>query len=164
MPDFPKPGIQFKDITPLLSNPSAWAEIIDQMESLANEVRPNLIAGIEARGFLIGASLATKLGMGFIPVRKKGKLPGKTIGIDYELEYGHDRLEICSNESLNKKSKILIVDDLLATGGTALATQRLIEKSTATVVGFQFIIELCSLKGRIKLPQSVPIHSLIKYN
>ncbi len=120
IPDFPKPGILFRDITPLMRSPAAWQEVMRQMGAVCERLQPDLIVGIESRGFIVGTALATAQGIGFSPVRKPGKLPGTVIGVDYSLEYGSDRLEIIP-DGFEQQPRVLIVDDLLATGGTAAA-------------------------------------------
>ena len=146
IPDFPKPGIQFRDITTLLADGPGLAELIDQMAKVAGPLDPDLIVGVEARGFILGAALALKLGKGFVPVRKKGKLPGKTVGIDYVLEYGTDRLELHEGQ-VPQDARVLLVDDLIATGGTARAAVRLLRKAGAIVEQAQFVIDLPDLGG-----------------
>lgn len=160
IPDFPKPGIVFKDITPLLADGDAFAAAISE---LACHVPPEVdaIVGIESRGFIFGAALAQQLGLGLVLVRKPGKLPGSIHGIEYELEYGMDRLEI-HRDAVASGHKVVVVDDLLATGGTAKATIDLIRQLGATVVSSLFVIELVSLKGRQRLGD-VPVQSLIQY-
>ena len=161
IPDFPKKGILFRDISPLLKSPEGWGSAMRQLGLFCERVNPDLIVGIESRGFIVGSALATQQRMGFVPVRKKGKLPGKVLGVDYTLEYGKDRLEIQS-DAFEGNPKVLLVDDLLATGGTVKAASKLIERGGGQLVGCQFIIELSSLKGRDNIPQ-VPINSLISY-
>ncbi|HKJ82762.1 MAG TPA: adenine phosphoribosyltransferase [Mariprofundaceae bacterium] len=160
IPDFPKSGIVFKDITPLLADGDAFSATISELACFV----PNdtdIIVGIESRGFLFGAALAQQTGLGFVPVRKPGKLPAEVHGIDYELEYGMDRLEI-HRDALSEGHKVLIVDDLLATGGTARATVDLVRHLGGEVAACLFVIELGFLKGR-KLLQDVNVHSLIQY-
>ena len=160
IPDYPKPGIVFKDITPLLADGDAFGACIS---ALACHV-PNdatLIVGVESRGFLFGAALAQLTGLGFVPVRKPGKLPGDVHAIEYELEYGMDRLEI-HRDALNHGQKVVLVDDLLATGGTAKATLDLINRLGADVVACLFVIELPFLKGRESLGET-PVHNLLSY-
>ena len=163
IPDFPKPGILFRDITPLLREPTGWAEVIQRLAAVCDRLEPDLIVGIESRGFIVGTALATHLNKGFVPVRKPGKLPGEVIGIDYTLEYGRDRLEIHA-DALADHPKVMLVDDLLATGGTASASAELVTKAGGQLVGFGFVIELAELAGRSKLPTGVPIESLIIYD
>ena len=162
IPDFPRSGILFRDFCPLLRDPEAWTYAIKQFESFCDQLKPDLIAGIEARGFIIGSSLATSQKLGFLPIRKGGKLAGDTIGIDYELEYGRDRLEIQKN-IIVPNTKVLIVDDLLATGGTAKTSSQLVVEAGGNVAGYCFIIELVDLMGRTRLDKNIPIKSLLTY-
>ena len=159
--DFPKEGIIFKDITPLLQNPEALQESIDRMAAAVADVEFDLVCGIESRGFIFGTPLATKLGKGFIPIRKPGKLPWKTASESYELEYGSDTIEIHVDAADNGR-RVLMVDDLLATGGTMEASLKLVRKIGGIPVACVFAIELGFLPGREKLGD-VPVHSLIKY-
>jgi len=161
IPDFPKPGITYRDITTLLQNPDGLSYVIDHFSDHFSNKKIDFVIGIESRGFIFGAPIAYKLGAGFIPVRKAGKLPGEIHSIEYELEYGSDTLEI-HQDSLQANSRILIVDDLIATGGTAAATAELINKLGCNLIGFAFIIELLALKGRTKLPNA-PIKSMVTY-
>ncbi len=149
VPDFPKEGILFKDITPLLENPELFAEVID---ALADRYKGKIdkIAGIESRGFIFGAPLAKELGVGFVLIRKPGKLPAEKIGVDYDLEYGSDRIEMHTS-SIKKDERVLLIDDLLATGGTAAAAELLIEKCGGNLIEIAFLIELGFLKGSEKL-------------
>ena len=163
IPDFPKPGILFRDITPLLRDPDGWKVVMQRMGAICETLQPDLIVGIESRGFIVGTALATDFGLGFVPVRKPGKLPGEVIGVDYALEYGTDRLEIHS-DALADNPKVLLVDDLLATGGTAAAASQLITQAGGSLVGSGFVIELAGLGGRSKLPQSTPVESLVIYS
>ena len=165
-PDFPKKGILFRDIFPLLQDPVAtnlmMGDFRDFIEKLQKDnLKPDYIVGIESRGFLIGAALAARDVIGFVPIRKKGKLPGDVIGVNYTLEYGEDRLEIATG--ILKGKKVLLIDDLLATGGTAKASCELINKAGGQLVGCGFIIELLGLNGRDNIP-NVPIESLICYD
>ena len=128
VPDFPKPGILFRDLSPLMRDPEGWSEAMRRMAVVCEQIEPDMIVGIESRGFIVGMALATQVGLGFVPVRKPGKLPGEVIGVEYSLEYGQDRLEIPA-ESLADGPRVLVVDDLLATGGTAAATAALVEKA-----------------------------------
>jgi adenine phosphoribosyltransferase len=160
VPDFPKPGILFKDVTPLLGDGPAFRTVTDLLAERITPHKPELIVGIESRGFIFGAALAERLGVGFVPVRKPGKLPYKTTRETYSLEYGTDALEM--HEDAVEKRRCLIVDDLLATGGTAAATARLVEKQGGIVEGFAFVIELDFLKGRERLGKR-PIHALVHY-
>lgn len=161
VPDFPKPGILFYDISTLLRNADAWQVA---MGRLANQVRayhPTVLAGIESRGFLLAAPLALKLGCGFVMLRKRGKLPGATIGLDYALEYGSDRIEIQA-DAVEKGARVVLVDDLLATGGTMAAGVQLLEKVGAEVVAAAVVMELSFLNGRNKL--NVPVEALLQYD
>ncbi|AVH67788.1 adenine phosphoribosyltransferase [Nostoc sp. 'Peltigera membranacea cyanobiont' 213] len=163
IPDFPKPGILFRDITTLLRDPEGLRYTVDFLTQKCNEaeIKPDYVIGIESRGFIFGSPLAYQLGAGFIPVRKRGKLPAAVHSIEYDLEYGTDCLEI-HQDALHQGSRVLIVDDLIATGGTASATAKLVQKIGCELVGFGFIIELRDLEGRKYLPD-VPIISLIEY-
>ncbi|MGB4029827.1 MAG: adenine phosphoribosyltransferase, partial [bacterium] len=150
IPDFPKPGISFKDITTLLKEGPAFQQAISQLAELCRDKDFELVVGPEARGFMIGAPLAYALGAGFVPVRKKGKLPGKTVSAQYELEYGTDWLEIHA-DAIKPGQRVVVIDDLLATGGTILATVDLIERLQGEVAGLAFLIELTGLGGRENL-------------
>jgi adenine phosphoribosyltransferase len=150
VPDFPKPGILFKDITPLLADPDALREATDAMTRPFRSEKIDSVAGIESRGFILGSIVARELGVGFIPIRKPGKLPYNSTSIEYALEYGTDKLEVHS-DAAGKASRVLVVDDVLATGGTARATCELIERLNAHVVGISFLIILEFLKGRQRL-------------
>ena len=160
IPNFPKKGILFRDISPLLKSPEGWSKVITQLGFFCEEITPDIIVGIESRGFIVGSALATPQKTGFVPIRKKGKLPGKVLGVDYTLEYGKDRLEIQS-DAFEGNPKVLLVDDLLATGGTVKAASKLIERGGGQLVGCAFIIELNELNGRENIP-NVPIRSLIR--
>ena len=160
VPDFPKAGILFKDITPLFLNPTLLKQIIDELADVYRSQNIEAIVGMESRGFLFGVPLALELGVPFVLARKKGKLPADTVEYTYDLEYGQATLELHS-DSLSKGQRVLIIDDLLATGGTAKATQTLVEMLNATVVAFAFIIELDFLNGRQDL--KAPVHSLVHY-
>ena len=160
--DFPIDGIVFKDINPIYKDPKIWNELMLPLQKLISNSKPDYIVGIESRGFISASALAFNLNIGFIPIRKAKKLPGQIIGVNYELEYGHDRLEIQEN-SIEKDSKIIIIDDLLATGGTASAAGNLIRKAGGKLIGFAFIVELTKLRGRKNLDSSLLVESLIKY-
>ena len=160
--NFPKQGIVFKDINTIYKNPKIWNELMMPLEKLISHLRPDYIAGIESRGFISGSALAFKLELGFIPIRKQNKLPGKVIGINYKLEYGNDRLEIQQN-LIAKDSKIIIIDDLLATGGTASAAGKLIKKAGANLIGYAFLVEITGLNGRKELDSNLIVESVIKY-
>ena len=163
IPDFPKSGILFRDITTLLSNGQGLRYTIDTLTQKCQEAAllPDYIVGMESRGFIFAPPLAYQLNAGFVPVRKPGKLPAAVHSIEYELEYGTDSLEI-HQDAIQAGTKVLIVDDLIATGGTAKATAELLQKLGAEVLGFAFIIELTDLGGREKLP-NLPIITLIEY-
>lgn len=161
IPDFPKPGILFRDITTLLREPEGLSYTIDTLAEKCASLSPEYIVGMESRGFIFGAALAYKLGIGFIPVRKPGKLPALVHRVEYELEYGTDSLEV-HQDALHPGSRVLIVDDLIATGGTASATAELLQQIGCQLVGFGFIIELKDLGGRQRLPD-VPIVTLVEY-
>ncbi len=161
IPDFPQPGILFKDITPVLAHPAAFQEIIDKFAEIAKQYKPDVVVGIESRGFVFGAPLALALGLGFIPVRKKGKLPYITLYEEYALEYGSNVVEI-HNDAIAPGQRALIVDDLLATGGTGRAAAKLVERLGAEVVAFAFVIELSFLNGRAAL-DGYAIESLITF-
>jgi adenine phosphoribosyltransferase len=150
IPDFPKPGIVFRDITTLLGNPRAFRAAVDQLVQPYAGVRIDKVAGIEARGFILGGAVAHQLSTGFVPVRKKGKLPWKTMGEDYALEYGTDRVEI-HEDAIRKGENVIVVDDLIATGGTAFAAIKLLERAGAKVVGCCFVIDLPELGGADKI-------------
>lgn len=161
VPDFPKPGIIFKDITTLLIDHNALKATVSLVSDMIKELDFSAIIGIESRGFIFGSLLAHELGVGFIPVRKKGKLPSKTRQITYSLEYGEDTLEV-HEDAITSSTRALIVDDLLATGGTAKAVAELIEVCRGTVAGYAFVIELDFLRGREKISK-YPVKSLIHY-
>jgi adenine phosphoribosyltransferase len=161
IPDFPKPGINFYDISTLLRHPDAWQVTMGRLAKSISAWQPDVLAGIESRGFLTAAPLALKLGCGFIMVRKKGKLPGETISHDYALEYGTDTIEIQA-DAIIPGQRVVIMDDLLATGGTAGAAVELFRKVGAEVVGVSAIVELTFLKGREKL--DVPVEALVQYD
>ena len=162
IPDFPKPGIQFRDITTLLLDGAGFAAAIDRLAAQINET-PDLVAGIEARGFVVGAALAQKLGTGLLLVRKAGKLPGETIAEEYALEYGTDRLTM-HVDACAPGARVLLVDDLIATGGTALAAHRLVRRAGAEVVGAAFIIDLPELGGADRLrAEGLEVHSLFAF-
>ena len=159
--DFPKKGVAFKDITTLLKNGSAFQQSIDIMAAHYKDTKIEKIVGMESRGFIFGSALAYKLGVGFIPVRKPGKLPAETMSEEYELEYGLDSLQI-HKDAIEQGENVLIVDDLLATGGTAAATTKLVQAIGGKIVGLAFLIELTFLSGREKL-QAFDIFSIIQY-
>ncbi|HOB34848.1 MAG TPA: adenine phosphoribosyltransferase [Bacillota bacterium] len=161
IPDFPKPGINFIDITTLLKDGAAMKAALDQMAEMLSGVEADVLVGPEARGFLVGAPLAYKLGAGFVPVRKAGKLPGAVLQATYELEYGQDTLEI-HKDAIMPGTRVLVVDDLLATGGTVWSSADLVRQLGGDIVGFAFLIELEFLRGREKLA-GYPVYSLIRY-
>ena len=161
IPDWPKKGILFRDITPLLANSEALAAAIDALCADFTGAEIEYVAAVEARGFIFGAAVAKKLGVGFVPIRKKDKLPFKTESVTYDLEYGTDTLEV-HTDAVNKGSKVLMIDDLLATGGTMAAACKLIEKIGGQIVGISFLIELSELAGREKL-KGYKIKTVISY-
>lgn len=161
VPDFPKPGILFKDITPVLQHPAAFAEVVDRMAESARTTGPDVIVGIESRGFIFGAPIAMQLGIPFTLARKLGKLPYERISEEYALEYGTNVVEM-HTDAVTPGQRAYIVDDLLATGGTAAAAARLVERLNGTVCGFGFMVELSFLEGRKNL-LDYPIQALIEY-
>lgn len=161
IPDFPKPGILFRDITTLLRDPEGLRYTVQTLAERCADLQVDYVIGMESRGFIFGVPLAIQLGVGFIPVRKPGKLPAAVHTVEYELEYGSDRLEM-HQDAIPHNGRILIVDDLIATGGTAAATAELVKQAGSQLVGFGFIIELTDLRGRDRLPD-VPIVSLVQY-
>jgi adenine phosphoribosyltransferase len=161
IPDWPNPGVSFKDITPLLADATAFHSAIDDMCAPYRDANVTKILGAEARGFFFGTAISYALGAGFVPARKKGKLPYRTLGEEYTLEYGKATIEV-HKDDIKASDRILIVDDVLATGGTAAAKAHLTEKLGATLLGYSFFIELDFLKGRKKLVEkNVPIHSIL---
>ncbi|KIL41048.1 adenine phosphoribosyltransferase [Gordoniibacillus kamchatkensis] len=162
IPDFPQPGIRFKDITTLLKDGAAYRAAIDEMKRLVAHHEIELIAGPEARGFVVGAPLSYALGVGFVPIRKSGKLPGETIEADYALEYGKDKLSM-HKDAIRPGQKVLIADDLLATGGTIETSINLVRQLGGQIVGAAFLIELTYLEGRRKL-DGIDVVSLIQYS
>jgi adenine phosphoribosyltransferase len=159
--DFPKKGILFKDITTLLKDPNAYKQSIDQLTELVRGYRPEVVIGMESRGFIFAAPIAYLLGAGFVPVRKLGKLPGQVVSTEYDLEYGTNTLELHS-DALGKGQRVLIVDDLLATGGTVSATIDLVERLDGRVMAVAFLVELTALNGRERL-DNYEVVSLIKF-
>ncbi len=162
IPDFPKPGILFYDISTLLAHPDAWQVAMGRLATIIRRYQPDILAGIESRGFLVAAPLALKMGCGFIMIRKPGKLPGRTISHEYELEYGSDTISI-QEDAIEPGQRVVILDDLLATGGTLAASISLLRKVGAEVVGSACIIELDFLGGRAKL-DGVPFDTLVSYS
>jgi adenine phosphoribosyltransferase len=162
VPDFPKPGIVFKDLTTLMRDGEAFRFVIDVLADHYKKQSPDYIAGIEARGFILGPVIAHKLGIGFIPIRKSGKLPAKVVKETYDLEYGKDSVEI-HEDALEPEARVVLIDDLLATGGTALAAHKLLTKVGATVVSIGFVIELGFLNGRARMPGNVEVITVLQY-
>ncbi|MCB0917779.1 MAG: adenine phosphoribosyltransferase [Actinobacteria bacterium] len=162
IPDFPRPGILFRDITTVLKDAKAWRVTVDWMCAQVADLGADTIIGIESRGFIMGSAMAYELDLGFVPVRKAGKLPYDVHSAEYELEYGTDALEI-HTDALTGAEKVIIVDDLLATGGTAAAAVDLVEKCQGQVLAMTFLIELLTLNGREKLPAGVPITAMVSY-
>ncbi len=161
VPDFPKPGILFYDITTLIKQPKAFAEAIDLMTQPFKDAKVDLVVGMESRGFIFSAPMAIRLGAGFVPVRKLGKLPSETISVEYALEYGTNTLEV-HKDAITPGQRVLVVDDLLATGGTVLGTMDLVKQLKAEIVGLSFLVELLFLKGRARLG-GYETHSVIQY-
>ncbi len=161
VPDFPKPGILFKDITPVLSNPEAFDTVVDAFMGISRSLGADKVIGVESRGFILGTPVALGLGLPFVPVRKPGKLPCETVRAEYELEYGTDTLEM-HTDALEAGDRVIVIDDLLATGGTAEATIKLVESQGAVVAGVLVMIELCFLDGAARVsPHNV--YSLVRY-
>lgn len=158
IPDFPKPGILFYDISPVLAHAEAWQETVRQLADAVRPYRPDLLVGIESRGFLVAAPLALALGCGFVMIRKRGKLPGDIIAHNYDLEYGSDTIEIQA-DAVKPGQRVVVLDDLLATGGTMAAAIELLRRIGAEVAAAAFIIELSFLQGRKRL--DVPVHALV---
>lgn len=162
IPDFPKPGVMFRDVTPLLASAAAFARCIEALAEPWQSHGVQAVAGIEARGFIFGAALAQKLQAGFVPLRKPGKLPPPVLGVDYQLEYGSDRLEV-QRDAFRPAERVLLVDDVLATGGTLEAAAALIRLAGAELVGASVVIELVALQGRQRWPVERPLHGLLRY-
>lgn len=158
--DFPKKGIIFKDITTVIKDKDAFRAVITYFENLYKDKNIDYIVGLESRGFIFGSALADRLGCGFVVIRKPGKLPSKTISETYELEYGTDTLEIHA-DAIEEGKNVVIIDDLLATGGTALAAYKLVSKLKANIIAIAFVLELAFLNGRKKLPEDIQINSMI---
>lgn len=162
IPDFPEPGIVFKDITPLLLDPEASRKVTRDLAEFARPLEVDIVVAAEARGFIFGGALAQALGAGFVPARKPGHLPAETISVEYELEYGVDALEVHA-DALGEGHRVLVHDDLIATGGTAAATVAAVEKLGAEVVGCAFVVELGFLNGRERLAGR-PVHTLLNFD
>lgn len=163
IPDFPKPGVQFRDVTSLLLDGAGFSVTTDRLAAIAATLKPDLIAAVEARGFIFGAVIAKALGIGILPIRKRGKLPGEKVGIDYALEYGTDRLEMHAHD-LVPATRVLIIDDLIATGGTVLATTELVRSQGGVVAGALFVVDLPDLGGAARLRAAgVETHSLMAF-
>jgi adenine phosphoribosyltransferase len=163
IPDYPKPGILFRDITTLLGDANGFRKAIAELAAPYSNARVSAVAGIEARGFILGGAVADRLGCGFVPIRKKGKLPWKTIGQDYSLEYGVDVIEM-HEDAIRRDQRILLIDDLIATGGTAEAAAKLIRRSGGDLVGAAFVIDLPDLRGRSRLEAlGVGCHTLVAF-
>jgi adenine phosphoribosyltransferase len=161
VPDFPRPGIVFKDIMPLLADPVAFREAVEKLAWFARPLRPDIVLGAESRGFILGGALAYRLGCGFAAARKPGKLPWRTVTVDYALEYGTDALEL-HDDAIRPGARVLVHDDLLATGGTAAAKIELVEQLGGTVAGVAFLVELGFLEGRARLAGH-EVFSVIRY-
>lgn len=161
IPDFPRPGIVFKDITPVLLDPAALSAAVEQLAEIARPLDVEVVVAAEARGFILGAALARELGIGFVPARKPGKLPAATIGVEYELEYGVDELHVHS-DAIAGGRRVLVHDDLLATGGTAVAVCDLIARLGGEVAACAFLVELAFLPGRARL-DPIPVHSVVAF-
>lgn len=163
LPDYPKKGVIFRDITTLLQSPSGFRQAVDELVQPFAGIGINCVAGIEARGFILGGAVAHQLSVGFVAIRKKGKLPWQTMSVEYQLEYGSDEVEI-HTDSLEADQKVLIIDDLIATGGTACAAVQLVRQAGAEVVGASFVIDLPDLGGSEKLAtMDVPVRTLISF-
>jgi|SRR3989344_4855466 len=162
VPHFPKHGVMFRDITTLLQNSSAFSFVVDELYERYQDAKVDVVAGIESRGFILGGALAYKLNKGFVPIRKKGKLPYETESVEYELEYGKDKIEV-HIDSIKKGDNVLLVDDLIATGGTALAAAQLIEKLGGVVEECAFVIGLPDLKGIEKLKKKYGVFTLVDF-
>tara|TARA_Y100001968_G_scaffold317518_1_gene346659 strand:- start:597 stop:1115 length:519 start_codon:yes stop_codon:yes gene_type:complete len=159
---FPKKGINFKDINPIYKEPKIWNKLMHPLQEVISRTQPDLLAGVESRGFIAASALAYKNDIGFVAIRKPNKLPGAVIGINYQLEYGEDRLEIQRN-LFTQNTKIMVIDDILATGGTASAAGKLIKTAGGNLIGYCFLIEITELSGRKKLDPNLIIESVIKY-
>lgn len=162
IPDFPKPGIVFKDITPVLADADAFAAAVDAMAAPWQATPPQAVVGIEARGFILGAAMARALGCGFVPIRKPGKLPGRTLSQDYALEYGHDGIEV-HVDALPARARVVVVDDVLATGGTLAAAVALAQRQGMAIAGAAVLVELTALGGRTRWTDPAPLLSAISF-
>lgn len=162
IPDFPKQGVVFKDLTTLLKDKEAFGYVIDVFADHFSAAKPHYVAGIEARGFILGPAIAHKLNVGFIPVRKPGKLPARVVTQSYQLEYGSDTLEV-HEDCVNKGDRVILIDDLLATGGTASAAYTLLRRVGADIVSLGFVVELGFLNGRSKMPDGIECYSIISF-
>lgn len=162
VPDFPKPGIVFRDVTPLLADPACFAHCIEALAEPWLDQSVQVVCGIESRGFIFGAALAHRLGAGFVPLRKPGKLPPPVCGVDYALEYGSDRLE-ARQDALRHGDRVLLADDVLATGGTLAAAAALVAQLGGRLLGASVLIELDGLGGRTRWPDRLPLQSLLHY-
>ena len=160
--DFPKKGIVYKDINPIYKDHKLWKELMLPLEHVISNSKPDYLAGIESRGFITASALAFKLEIGFIPIRKPKKLPGKLISANYKLEYGNDRLEMQIN-TFDKNSKVILIDDILATGGPSGAASKLIKEAGGDLIGYGFLIELTDLEGRNNLFSNLFVESILKY-
>ena len=161
IPDFPTPGVRFQDITPVLADPTLFSEAVDRLKAPYSGAEVTHVVGIESRGFWFGPALAERLGAGFVPARKPGKLPAATLEEPYALEYGTDALTLHA-DALGGGDRVLVHDDVIATGGTAAAAARLVERTGALVVGFSFFVELGALGGRERLPNGVPVRAVVR--
>jgi adenine phosphoribosyltransferase len=162
IPDYPKPGILFYDVTTLLKDPQGLAAVIDILVERYSGRKIQKVLGIEARGFILAPALAYRIGAGFVPVRKKGKLPAETLSASYDLEYGTDTLEI-HKDAIVPGENVLVVDDLIATGGTAAATAGMVKKMGGELIEMAFLVELTFLKGREQIPTQIPLFSILQY-
>ncbi|MDX1420197.1 MAG: adenine phosphoribosyltransferase [Rubricoccaceae bacterium] len=161
VPDFPEPGVSFKDITPVLADPSLFREAVERLRAPFSGADVTHVVGIESRGFWFGAALAERLEAGFVPARKPGKLPAPTLREDYALEYGADALELHA-DALHEGDRVLVHDDVIATGGTAAAAARLVRRTGAEVVGFSFFVEIAALGGRARLAEGIPFRAALR--
>ncbi|HLT45915.1 MAG TPA: adenine phosphoribosyltransferase [Rubricoccaceae bacterium] len=161
IPDFPQSGISFKDITPVLADPALFLAAVERLKAPFSGADVTHVVGIESRGFWFGAALAERLGAGFVPARKPGKLPAATLREEYALEYGTDALEVHA-DALHAGARVLVHDDVIATGGTAAAAARLVRRTGAEVVGFSFFVELAFLSGRSRLPEGIPFRAVLR--